>query len=502
MGAPYLLGCLLVIAVILLYICSINYLQVHHSPSSWIALKLYPLLAQWTLQFLLQPKVDALWMELVRTTKRFDHLPCLKIIQANGARVFIVLLLSFRFLAWFYSLFFLFEFEAWYGVDDVLYFFWRPKWLSIFIKRWLIFFTVFAAVLVLLSILSTHTVLYIRSIGTCWHAVEEELLVSTIVAARWVLEVLLLGLASWILTIERLLLLIAVKVHLYTRIVLKMIQHVLYIAHDAREIEEVLRILISLWIPACASCLLLLSIRHLLHSRHTLLRSCRIRHVWIGAHGWDPTHELLEVWVILRNVWVHILVRVSLSIRSLIVLLIIEVLLLIELSIVPTLSMGTCVASWSLVLACIGLRSHAAAGLVLVGGSVSLRSILLLHLSPLVLVLLVVVLLLPLVHVLLSLGLIWTTSSLPVDLRVYHLKLLVHCIVFIIAVDAIFNFIVDLVSNDLFDYHFSAIVFLVVIFAIIIIVFNLSVESGASLLMSKSIESISGLNGSHLVNAI
>jgi len=155
----------------------------------------------------------------------------------------------------------------------------------------------------------------------------------------------LLGLASWILTIERLLLLIAVKVHLYTRIVLKMIQHVLYIAHDAREIEEVLRILISLWIPACASCLLLLSIRHLLHSRHTLLWSCRIRHVWIGAHGWDPTHELLEVWVILRNVWVHILVRVSLSIRSLIVLLIIEVLLLIELSIVPTLSMGTCVAS-------------------------------------------------------------------------------------------------------------------------------------------------------------
>lgn len=132
----------------------------------------------------------------------------------------------------------------------------------------------------------------------------------------------------------------------------------------------------------------------------------------------------------------------------------------------------------------------------------SLRSVLLLHLSPLVLVLLVVVLLLPLVHVLLSLILIWTTSSLPVDLRVYHLKLLVHCIVFIITVDAIFNFIIDSVSNDLFYYHFSAIVFLVVIFPVIIIDFNLSVEPGASLLMSKSIESLSGLNTGHLVNAI
>ena len=439
-------------------------------------------------------------MELVRTCQRFDHLACLKIIQTNGARVFIVLLLSFRFLAvWIHSLFFLFVFEAWYGVDDVLYFFWWPKRLSIFIKLLLIFFTVFAAVLVLLSVVSTHTVVYIRSIGTCWHAVEEELLASTIVAARWVLEVLLLAMASRILTIEH----ITVKVHLYTRIVLKMIQHVLYIAHDARKIEEVwILIWITLRISLRISTSVLSIIHLLLHSWHAVLWSCRIRHVWNVAHGWDSIQELLEIWVILWKIMIHVLKRVSLSIRSLIVLLIIEVLLLVELSIVPTLSMVASVASWPLVLACIGLRSYAAVGLVLVGASMSLRSVLLLHLSPLVLVLLVVVLLLPLVHVLLSLILIWTTSSLPVDLRVYHLKLLVHCIVFIITVDAIFNFIIDSVSNDLFYYHFSAIVFLVVIFPVIIIDFNLSVEPGASLLMSKSIESLSGLNTGHLVNAI
>ena len=341
--------------------------------------------------------------------------------------------------------------------------------------------------------MSAHAILHIRSIRTCRHAIEEELLAPSVVTARGVLEVLLLGLASWILTIEH----IAVKVHLYTRIILKMIQHVLYIAHDAREIEEVLWILISLWVAASV-----LSIVHLLHSRHRILWRCRIWHVWSVGHTWNSIHESLEVWVILREILVHVLIRVSLSIRSLIVLLIIEVLLLVELSIGSTLAMVASVASWPLVLTRIGLRSHTTIGLVLVGAPVSLSPILLLHLSPLLLVLLVVVLLLPLVRVLLSLIMIWTTPSLPVDLRAYHLELLVHCIVFIITVDTVFNFIVNIVSNDLFDYTVGAIIFLVVVFILIVVVFNLSVESGSSLLLSKSIESISGLHSSYLVNTI
>ena len=88
-----------------------------------------------------------------------------------------------------------------------------------------------------------------------------------------------------------------------------------------------------------------LSIGHLLHSRHTVLWSLRIGHVWDVGHAWDPTHELLKVWVILRNSRVHVLVLVALRSRRLIVLLIIEVLLLVELSIVRTLSLVASLAS-------------------------------------------------------------------------------------------------------------------------------------------------------------
>ena len=95
-----------------------------------------------------------------------------------------------------------------------------------------------------------------------------------------------------------------------------------------------------MWISASV-----LSIVHLLHSRHAVLRTSCILHVWYIAHVRDPVQELLKVWVILRKIMVHVLKRVSLRIRSLIVLLIIEVLLLVELSIVPTLSMVASVAS-------------------------------------------------------------------------------------------------------------------------------------------------------------
>jgi hypothetical protein len=94
-----------------------------------------------------------------------------------------------------------------------------------------IFLSVFTSILVLLSVLTIHAIRYIRSIGTSWHAVVEKLLVSTIIAARRVLEVLLLSMASWILAIE--LISIAIKVHLYTRICLEVIQHILYISHDS-----------------------------------------------------------------------------------------------------------------------------------------------------------------------------------------------------------------------------------------------------------------------------
>ena len=130
--------------------------------------------------------------------------------------------------------------------------------------------------------------------------------------------------------------------------------------------------------------------------------------------------------------------------------------------------------------------------------------LLLLHLSPLVLVLLVVVLLLPLIHVLLSLSLRRATAScLPVYLVIYHLQLLVHGIVLVVAVDPVFNFTVHIVSNNLFNNDFSAIGFSSIIFSIfiIIVIVELTVQLRTSLVMPETIESIPAV-ARDLVNTV
>jgi len=274
-----------------------------HPRSSWIVLKFYPLLAQRTLQLLFQPKIDALWMEFVRTGKSLYHLSGLKIVQTDCARVFFCFFraCSFTF-GWFLgfcSLFFLFEFEAGYGVDDVFYFFCWPQRLTIFIKL-LILLCILTAVNILALVLlllemPLHTSWYILSIWACWHSVEEELLVATRVA-RGVLEILL---SRTSLSLE----LLSIKVHLYAWIVLKMVQHVLNVAHDPWEVEELIWIIgtaiLLIWVIAsilllllsllgcvCSCCCLSLSTAHALG--HSLPRT--VWHVWHISgilHSWD-----------------------------------------------------------------------------------------------------------------------------------------------------------------------------------------------------------------------
>lgn len=48
--------------------------------------QVYSHLAQWTLELLFQPEVDALRMELVRTWESLHHLARLQIIKTNSAR--------------------------------------------------------------------------------------------------------------------------------------------------------------------------------------------------------------------------------------------------------------------------------------------------------------------------------------------------------------------------------------------------------------------------------
>ena len=54
-------------------------------------LKVYPLFAQWAFEFLFQPEIDALTMELVGAGECFDHLSTLQVIEANSTAVFLLL---------------------------------------------------------------------------------------------------------------------------------------------------------------------------------------------------------------------------------------------------------------------------------------------------------------------------------------------------------------------------------------------------------------------------
>lgn len=175
--------------------------------------------------------------------------------------------------------------------------------------------------------------------------------------------------------------------------------------------------LVSLRVAAAV--LSLIHLGHPLHTWHPLPIHIVVWH--ISHTSWNSIHELLQVWVILRNILVHILIE--LSIRSL-VLLIIEVLLLVELPAILPLARVS-MLPLTLILRIVSLRSNIISLLIWI--STSLRSILLLHVSHLILLPLVV-LLLPLI--LLGIVLILLASTLPVELSVY---LLVHSIIFIIA---------------------------------------------------------------------
>lgn len=56
--------------------------------SSREALQVYSLFAQRAFEFLFQPKVNALAVELVGASQCFHHLAALKVVQANCAAVF------------------------------------------------------------------------------------------------------------------------------------------------------------------------------------------------------------------------------------------------------------------------------------------------------------------------------------------------------------------------------------------------------------------------------
>ena len=70
------------------------------------ALEIYSLFAKWAFEFLFQPKVNALAMELMGASECFDHLAALQVLQADGATVFVllffaaVLLLFLKLEAW------------------------------------------------------------------------------------------------------------------------------------------------------------------------------------------------------------------------------------------------------------------------------------------------------------------------------------------------------------------------------------------------------------------
>ena len=105
--------------------------------------------AQGTFQLLLEPEVDATGVELVRAGQCFHHLASLEVVQADCARVGIR---GFFFRV--RRLFFLFVLETRDGIDDVLDFFRRLKWLSVFVD--IFFGLTFELLFVLLVKLFRH----------------------------------------------------------------------------------------------------------------------------------------------------------------------------------------------------------------------------------------------------------------------------------------------------------------------------------------------------------
>ena len=103
--------------------------QDDHLNSSRVSLQVYPLFAEWALQFLFEPKVNAFGVELVGARQCFHHLARLQVLQADGAPVFVIIFILF---VTRHLLFFILE--AGDGVDDVLDLVWREQWLTIFVN--------------------------------------------------------------------------------------------------------------------------------------------------------------------------------------------------------------------------------------------------------------------------------------------------------------------------------------------------------------------------------
>ena len=184
--------------------------------SSIIVLQAYPLFAKRTFQLLLQPKIDALWMELVRADQGFHHLATLQVFQAYSAWIFAIRIFVFvrgrlgRYvttLSVFGTLLLFFIFEARNRVDNIFDFFRRLQWLTVLIYlSWILFSVVVLMVfsvpkLLLLKVATLEILLSILSS----QIIEVKLL---ILAIGRVVVTLLLPLLTW-LSVES-----SVKVHL------------------------------------------------------------------------------------------------------------------------------------------------------------------------------------------------------------------------------------------------------------------------------------------------
>ena len=176
----------------------------------------------------------------------------LQIIQTNCTRVFIVSLRfcvrSAVFVAWRALLLFLI-FEAWNCIDDILYFIWREKRLTVLIKLLLFFIILVRGVLL--------------SILTIWHLI----VVIVLPVRTWVRELLL---EVTIATISELI----SKVHLNARVLLlDLVHHLLDVIHDSTYVNAHVYMRVLLW-----------------------LRSMLIVHPWnvhaSNMQSWNSVHKL------------------------------------------------------------------------------------------------------------------------------------------------------------------------------------------------------------------
>lgn len=188
-------------------------------------------------------------MELVATSQCLHHLPCLQVVNADSARLFVVVMTmataaTFTRQLWalifvtFWRLFFLLILEAWNWIYDVFYFLWRSNWIPVLIQLLAIFIVVLVSIFLEVLLISmvhswwtTHsTDIDPRKVST--HVLSSCLpVVIYILGLAVLLKLIILGLltsrlALWLSNK------LAIEVHLNRWITLKLCENVLYVIHD------------------------------------------------------------------------------------------------------------------------------------------------------------------------------------------------------------------------------------------------------------------------------